>query len=87
MGLNSISIAYAPKAYLRGRGKQWSRRMRRFSRDDEVIGLASQLESRALDDAHVREPPSPADFLARLGMLILVALCFGLTAQLLVGAQ
>ena len=32
------------------------------------------------------EPPSPADIFARLGVLILVALCFGLAAQLLVGA-
>ena len=33
-----------------------------------------------------REPPSPANVLARFGVLLLVALCFGLAAQLLVGA-
>ena len=38
------------------------------------------------DDAAVEEPPGPSDMLARLGVLLLIALGFGLAAQLLVGA-
>jgi len=60
--------------------------MRSFPRDG-IIAEGSELKSRALDEACDTEPPSPADFLARLGALILVALCFGLAAQLLVGAR
>lgn len=32
------------------------------------------------------EPPAPAQMLARLGLLLVVALGFGLIAQILVGA-
>ncbi len=37
------------------------------------------------DAASAEEPPAPSDIFARLGVLIAVALCFGLAAQLLVG--
>ena len=53
---------------------------------DGIMAQASEPKSRAPDEACESEPPSPADFFVRLGVLILVALCFGLAAQLLVGA-
>ena len=59
--------------------------MRIFPRGG-IMAQGSGLKSRAPDEACDREPPSLADFFARLGVLILVALCFGLAAQLLVGA-
>ena len=59
--------------------------MRSFPRDG-IMAQGSELKSRALDEACDSEPPSPADVFVRLGVLILVALCFGLAAQLLVGA-
>ncbi len=59
--------------------------MRSFPRDG-IMAQGSELKSRALDEACDSEAPSPADFFVRLGVLILVALCFGLAAQLLVGA-
>jgi hypothetical protein len=37
------------------------------------------------DAASAEEPPAPSDMFARLGLLLVVALCFGLAAQLLVG--
>ena len=59
--------------------------MRSFPRDG-IMAQGSGLKSGAPDEACDSEPPSPVDFFARLGVLILVALCFGLAAQLLVGA-
>jgi hypothetical protein len=38
------------------------------------------------DDAPVEEPPGPSGMFARLGVVLLIALGFGLAAQLLVGA-
>jgi hypothetical protein len=38
------------------------------------------------DSAGVEEPTGPAGIFARLGVLLLIALAFGLAAQLLVGA-
>jgi hypothetical protein len=37
------------------------------------------------DAASAEEPPAPSDMFTRLGVLIAVALCFGLAAQFLVG--
>jgi hypothetical protein len=37
------------------------------------------------DAASAEEPPAPSDMFAGLGLLLMVALCFGLAAQLLVG--
>jgi hypothetical protein len=59
--------------------------MRSFARD-RIRAEDSEFKSRASDEAYDSEPPSPANCLARLGVLILVALCFGLVAQFLVGA-
>jgi hypothetical protein len=59
--------------------------MRIFPRDG-IMAQGSELKSRTPDEACDNEPPSPAGIFARLGVLILVALCFGLAAQLLVGA-
>jgi hypothetical protein len=56
--------------------------MRRFLPD----GAVDQLNARTLDHGFDGQPPSPASVLARFGVLLLVALCFGLAAQLLVGA-
>jgi len=39
----------------------------------------------ALDAASDDESPMPADFLVRLGLLLVTALCFGVAAQFLVG--
>lgn len=36
------------------------------------------------DAASAEEPPAPSQMFARLGALLVVALCFGLAAQLLV---
>jgi hypothetical protein len=58
--------------------------MHRFLLDGMVTG-GSQLNVRALDRRRACEP-SPANVLARLGVLMLIALCFGFAAQLLVGA-
>jgi hypothetical protein len=55
--------------------------MSSFPRD-----FGSEFKSRASDKAYGGEPPSPAGYLALLGVLILVALRFGLCAQFLVGA-
>ena len=38
------------------------------------------------DPAPVEEPPGPSAMFARLGVLLLIALGFGLVAQLLIGA-
>ncbi len=38
-----------------------------------------------LDAASAEEPPAPSEMFARLGALMVVSLCFGLAAQLLVG--
>jgi hypothetical protein len=59
--------------------------MQRFLPDGTVT-RGSQLNVRALDRRRACEPPSPANVLARLGVLLLIALCFGLAAQILVGA-
>jgi hypothetical protein len=59
--------------------------MRNFS-GGGIIAQGSELKNRPPDEACDNEPPSPAGLFARLGVLILVALCFGLAAQLLVGA-
>jgi hypothetical protein len=40
----------------------------------------------ALDEERDHELPSPAGLLIRLGVLALIAFCFGLTAKLLFGA-
>jgi hypothetical protein len=40
----------------------------------------------ALGEERDREPPSPVGLFVRLGVLMLIALCFGLAAKLLVGA-
>ena len=56
--------------------------MRIFSRDG-ITAQGSELKNRAPDEACDNEPPSPAGLFARLGVLNLVALCFGLAAQLL----
>ena len=40
---------------------------------------------RTQDSIDVGEPPGPADMFARLGLLMVIALGFGLAAQLLVG--
>jgi hypothetical protein len=56
--------------------------MRRFLPDGAVTPLNVRTSDRGFDG----EPLSPATVLARFGVLLLVALCFGLAAQLLVGA-
>ena len=38
------------------------------------------------DPAPVEEPPGPSGIFAQLGVLLLIALGFGLAAQLLIGA-
>ncbi len=40
---------------------------------------------RTYDAVEVDEPPEPADMLARLGVLMAIALGFGLAAELMVG--
>ncbi len=57
--------------------------MRRFLPDGAVTGLIV----RTLDHGFDGEPRSPANVLARFGVLLLVTLCFGLAAQLLAGAR
>jgi hypothetical protein len=51
-------------------------------------GTAARFGARAnpdFDAAGVAEPPGPSGMFARLGVLLLIALGFGLAAQLLVG--
>jgi len=58
--------------------------MRRFPPD--AIGARSSHRSvAALEAASDDELPSPVDFLVRLGLLLVIALCFGVAAQFLVG--
>ena len=45
-----------------------------------------QQSFRTLDHGFDREPPSPANLLACLGVLLLIALCFGFAARFLFGA-
>ena len=59
--------------------------MSRFPRDG-IIAQGSKFDVRALVRGPGSEPPSPANLFARLAVLLLVALCFGLAAQFLVGA-
>jgi hypothetical protein len=40
-----------------------------------------------LDGASASEPPAPGQIFTRLGVILLVALCFGAVAQVLVAAQ
>jgi hypothetical protein len=52
--------------------------------------IAEAADCRAIPVAAVfhasdHEPPAPAQMLARLGLLLVVAVCFGLIAQILVG--
>jgi hypothetical protein len=54
--------------------------MSRFPRDETMAQI------RALNNGRDRGPRSPANFFGRLGVLLLVALCFGFAAQFLVGA-
>jgi hypothetical protein len=65
-----------------GTGKIRSGWMRRFLPD----GAVAPLNVRTSDHGFDGEPLSPANVLARFGVLLLVALCFGLAARLLVGA-
>lgn len=37
------------------------------------------------DGSSAEAPPSPSDMFVRLGMLLAIALCFGLAAHMLVG--
>jgi hypothetical protein len=53
---------------------------------DTITTRNSNLNIASFDPASDRRPLSPLDLLLRLGALMLVALCFGLAAQLLVGA-
>ena len=53
---------------------------------DEIIPRSLKFDIRALDDGRGRDPPSAGNFFGRLGVLLLVALCFGFTAQFLFGA-
>ena len=49
---------------------------------------AASIHGRTMADfdaASAEEPPAPSDIFARLGVLVAVALCFGLAAQFLVG--
>ncbi len=49
---------------------------------------ATRIRGRSTVDfeaAGAQKPPAPWDMLARLGVLVIVALCFGLAAQFLVG--
>ena len=48
--------------------------------------VASNSEVKALGEWRDTAPLSPADLFARLGMVMLVALGFGLAARLLFGA-
>ena len=50
---------------------------------DGIIAQGSKFDVRALDDGRGREPPSSAGVFVHLGVLVLVALCFGLAAQFL----
>jgi hypothetical protein len=59
--------------------------MRKFSPEGTVTG-DSPLNVRPLGNPPASEPSSPANVLARLGVLVLIALCFGLAAKLLIGA-
>jgi hypothetical protein len=52
-----------------------------MSQKDGVLSVR-----RALGEGCDREPPSPVGLFIRLGLLMLIALCFGLAAKLLVGA-
>ena len=49
-----------------------------------MLALSSELK--ALEERRDREPLSPADLVGRLGVLMLMALFFGLAARFLVGA-
>jgi len=60
--------------------------MRRFSVDRKISRLF-QLNAAALAGLGNCGLRSPADIFARLGVLMLIALCFGLVAQLLLGAR
>ena len=53
---------------------------------DEAEIVASNSEVKALGEWRDTAPLSPADLLARLGMVMLVALSFGMAARLLFGA-
>ena len=46
-----------------------------------------QMNIQTLVDERYGEQLSPANVLARLGVMVVVAICFGLAAQLLVGAS
>ena len=59
--------------------------MRSFLRTG-IRAQVSEFKCGDRAEAGDSEPLSPAEILARLGVLILVALCFGLAALLLVGA-
>jgi hypothetical protein len=47
------------------------------------LDRAARIRMRDADD--VEGPPGPADVFARLGVLMMIALGFGLAAELLVG--
>jgi len=47
--------------------------------------LSTAARIRTHDAVDLDNPPAPADMFARLGVLMLIALGFGLAAQLLVG--
>jgi hypothetical protein len=50
--------------------------------------MAARIRGQSMDDfdaASAEEPPAPYDVFTRLGMLLVVAICFGLAAQSLVG--
>jgi hypothetical protein len=49
-----------------------------------IIARSAQLGVGALGERPDREPLSPGDLFARLGVLVLVALGFGLAAQIFV---
>jgi len=59
--------------------------MRRFP-PDPIDARGSRRNVAALDAASDHELPSAADTFVRLGLLLVIALCFGLAAQFLVGA-
>jgi len=54
--------------------------------DDEIMPRSCEFDVRAHDGGRDRDPPSVANLCGRLGVLLLVALCFGIAAQFLFGA-
>jgi hypothetical protein len=53
---------------------------------DEIMPTSREFDVRARDGGRDRDPPSVANLFGRLGVLLLITLCFGFAAQFLFGA-